>query len=215
LEPFLCSQGVNRLDYILVSHPDEDHISGIRELLSADWPVGCLILSPQAATEESGLELIALAEEKGTEVLLFSQGYIIRDGDVNLKCLYPEETAGHQVANESSLVAELSFKTFSMLLTGDIDSKMEETLKGHWPKASLLKVAHHGSRYSTGAAFLDEVKPQVAVISCSKNNLYGHPHPDTLSRLEDAGSIVYLTMEKGAVQVATDGNRIRISSFIP
>jgi competence protein ComEC len=101
-----------------------------------------------------------------------------------------------------------------MLLTGDIDSKTEEALRGHWPAANLLKVAHHGSKYSTSAAFLDEVKPQAAVISCSKKNLYGHPHPDTLVRLEDAGSHIYSTMDKGAVQVTTDGYKLQISCFI-
>ncbi|MDR0470082.1 MAG: ComEC/Rec2 family competence protein, partial [Peptococcaceae bacterium] len=137
LEPFLRSQGVNRLDYLLVSHADEDHISGIKELLSAGWPVGCLILSPQAANEESGMGLVALAEENGAEVVLLCRGYTVQDGEVYLRCLYPEVTASHQAINESSLVTELSYREFSMLLTGDIDSKTEEALRGHWPAANL------------------------------------------------------------------------------
>ncbi|MCL1805342.1 MAG: ComEC/Rec2 family competence protein [Clostridiales bacterium] len=213
LAPFLRSQGVNRLDYVLLSHMDEDHVSGVRELLTAGWPIGCLILSPQAAAEEAGKELIALAREKGAKSVCLSGGQAIRDGQVALRCLYPGEADGGG-ANELCLVVELTYKRFSLLLTGDIDSRIEEELRGAWSGASLLKVAHHGSKYSTGADFLERVKPRVSVISSSRNNIYGHPSPDTLERLNEAGSLVYMTMERGAVRVTTDGKSFRVDCFI-
>lgn len=214
LEPFLRSQGVNRLDYIVLSHMDEDHISGIRELLAAGWRAGCLIVSPQAQADEKGKELIALAGQNGVKVVYLSKGQVIRDGGMILRCLHPGKDRESEDNNEACLVLQLRYKDFSLLLTGDIDSAIEEELKDEWSGTSLLKVAHHGSKYSTGEDFLARVKPSASVISSGKKNVYGHPHPDTLERLKEAGSQIFLTMDKGAVKVTTSGKGFRISCFL-
>ncbi len=212
LEPFLRSQGINKLDFLLVSHTDEDHISGLREVLER-WPVGTLVLPPQAAAEEAGRVLLAIAERKRVEVVYLSQGQMIKDGKVELRCLSPHQSLSRFNVNEDSLVLELRYKKFSLLLTGDIGSQTEEELAARWKKVSVLKVAHHGARGSTSQTFLDKVKPKVAVISCDSKNVYGHPHPDTLERLRDKGCLTYLTMAKGAVKVSTRGEKLRVSSY--
>ena len=213
LAPFLRSQGVRRLDFVIVSHPDIDHISGISDLLSAGWPVGRLIVASQAAGIDEGRELIRLAEEKGTEVVYLSQGQTIRDGKVALRCLYPADDPDINDTNEMSLVLELRYEAFSLLLTGDIGIPVEEELAGRLSATSVLKVAHHGSGGSSGEAFLEKAAPPVAVISCGRNNLYGHPHPTALQRLADAGSQIYMTMEQGAILVTTRGKSFRVSGF--
>ena len=214
LEPYLRSQGVNRLDYVLVSHTDGDHTSGLMELLAAGWPLGSLILSPQSAQDEAGKALVALAEEKGTKIILLAEGQTIHDGKVTLRCLHPDGGAYYADPNDACLVIKLAYKDFSLLLTGDVDQKTEEGLLGRLDVVSVLKVAHHGSKNSSGEAFLDKVKPQAAVASSSRNNLYGHPHPDTLARLDGAGAQVYLTKDRGAVMLSTNGKRFRIHCFI-
>ncbi|MCL2166013.1 MAG: ComEC/Rec2 family competence protein [Clostridiales bacterium] len=214
LEPFLRSRGVSRLDYVLISHADEDHISGIRDLLLSGWRLKYMLMAPQVVESKEGEALAALAEEKGTAVVRFSAGQQVRDGELVLRCLYPEGDETAVNSNALSIVAELRYKQFSLLLTGDIDADTEDKLLKHLPETSLLKVAHHGSGGSSGTAFLEKVKPLASVISCSKNNLYGHPHPDTLERLKEAGSRPYLTMDAGAVRVRTNGKSFRISGYI-
>lgn len=81
------------------------------------------------------------------------------------------------------------------------------------PDIDLLKVAHHGSKYSTGAAFLQQVRPEVSLISCSEENRYGHPHEELLERLEDCGSAVFITKDWGAVSVFTDGEKIDLKTY--
>jgi len=214
LEPFLRSRGVNRLDYVLLSHMDADHISGIIELLSGGWPIGCLILSPQSASDEAGKVLLDLAKERGTEIAYLSGGQSIRDGQVELRCLYSGVNRAGGDPNDLCLVIELKYKKFTLLLTGDIDGKIEKEIADALSGVSLLKVAHHGSKSGTGADFLERTKPAASVISSGKNNIYGHPGPDTLARLKVAGSLIYMTAERGAVQVNTDGNSFRIDCFI-
>ena len=214
LEPFLRSQGANHLDYVLISHADEDHISGIRDLLLAGWRLRYMVMAPQVAESKEGEALAALAEEKGTAVVRFSAGQQICDGELVLRCLYPEEGKAVTNTNATSIVAELQYRQFSLLLTGDIDAETEDRLLERLPETSLLKVAHHGSGGSSSTAFLEKVKPLASVISCSKNNLYGHPHPDTLARLQETGSRLYLTMDSGALRVTTRGKNFRISGFI-
>ncbi|MEL7622320.1 MAG: ComEC/Rec2 family competence protein [Clostridiales bacterium] len=211
LEPFLRSQGVNKLDFLLASHTDEDHISGLREVLER-WPVGTLVLPPQAAAEEAGRELLAIAEKRQIKVVYLSKGQIIKDGKAELLCLNPHQNFSRFNVNEDSLVLELRYKKFSLLLTGDIGSQTEEELASQWKRASVLKVAHHGAGGSTGKSFLDKVEPKVAIISCGSKNFYGHPHPDTMARLKDTGCLTYLTMDQGAVKVVTRGVKMKVSS---
>jgi competence protein ComEC len=213
LAPFLKTRGASVIDFAVVSHPDRDHISGLTELLTM-WPPKYLILSPAAAAADSGQALVALAADKGVKVLYMRQGEQMRDGQVVISCLGPDEGADLWDVNQASLVLEVAYKDFSLLLPGDIDSRVEAALAAQWRSVSLLKVAHHGAGGGTGADFLAAAQPLAAVISCGENNIYGHPHPDTVKRLEAAGCRIYLTPRDGAVQVITNGKGMRIRPFL-
>ena len=117
--------------------------------------------------------------------------------------------------NEEAMVMELSFGEFQMLCTGDIGADTEKKLlaSGILKDVDCLKVGHHGSRYSTTEAFLEKIKPELAIISCSSINTYGHPSPETVERLEAAGSQVEYTMKNGAITVETDGKKLKIYRF--
>ncbi|MBQ5951983.1 MAG: DNA internalization-related competence protein ComEC/Rec2 [Lachnospiraceae bacterium] len=137
---------------------------------------------------------------------------------VRLEVLWPAASgAGAALSdNAASMVLHLSFGDFSMLLTGDLEGEGEavltRVLKGK--PVTALKAAHHGSRFSTGEPFLEAVRPQIALISCGRNNRYGHPHAETLERLAAAGCRVFGTPSCGQTDVETDGKRVRIRTFL-
>ena len=211
LLPYLKSRGISRLDGIYVSHTDEDHISGVRELLEfvekdlTSLRIENLILPKWSDIQENKnyRELTELAESAGVRVLTVKAGDEIRYGTVRLKVLWPESTASGREVNEDAMVLEMISKDFKGLFTGDIGMVTEEKLiqNGCLEDVDFLKTAHHGSRYSTGAEFLEIVRPELAVVSCSATNTYGHPSPDTLERLKKSGSRVLITRDCGAVTI--------------
>lgn len=222
LLPFLKYQGVSRLDIAIVTHPDEDHVSGLKQLLQEDdVSVGVLLLPEieEELQDEAYRELITLAREHGTKVSVLSQGDRLKQGQLVMTCLYPYEGIRTEDRNSYSTVLEVCYGEFAMLLTGDIDEVGESYLVREVLQTEkeydVLKVAHHGSRYSTTEAFLEVVKPRMAVISCGEDNSYGHPHKETLERLEQAGSKIYVTAESGAVILTfSDQNYIICYSLI-
>lgn len=227
LEPFLKYQGQDRVDYWLVSHGDEDHISGIREVIENRLlEVGCLILPKagmilETAGEERGrdtacLELEALAQETGIPVLWMEAGDHLQDGKLWIRCLGPESGTAYESKNAASMVLHLEYENLRILLTGDLEGAGEQRLLSRellLDDYDILKVAHHGSKYSTGEAFLLQVQPKISLISCDEKNSYGHPHEELLDRLELIGSRVYMTPQSGAVTVISDGKVYKVRTM--
>ena len=298
LKPYLKSRGIRSLRGVFVSHPDEDHMNGVIELLEngADWGIVVEQLFLPAIAEgkrtESFVTLLAAAEVAEVPVSYIKCGDEIRDSQLRLLCLHPEENttladanaysecfyvevfakkikqeaiadrkaiadrqakdASEESAMEGSgengnFAGNGSFagngerKDFRMndgkiniLLTGDVEGEGERQLMQELQalqqpqslqesrrlqeqrgqrefRVDILKVAHHGSGYSTGTEFLATASPAIAIISCGRNNSYGHPHAETLQRLEDARVPWYGTMDYGALTVTVDshGNRLR------
>lgn len=210
--PFLKEQGVGKLHFVMVTHTDKDHISGVEELLlQAAEPggvrIGALLLSEQSYREEAGRELAALAKKAGAAVKVIKAGTVLENKGVKLFCLHPGREGQYADRNAGSLVFRLAYKEFSMLLTGDLEETGEKEIleQGTDIRCEVLKAGHHGSRFSTSEEWLRKVQPKLTLISCGRNNSYGHPHEETLERLEDAGSRKLLTMEEGAVTIRSDG----------
>ena len=218
--PFLKEQGVGSLDYVIVTHTDGDHISGIEELLEqagegGGVKIGTLLLSKQSLEKETGLRLKEMAMESGITVKAVKAGMVLEDKSTRLSCLHPTEGMAYTDKNAGSLVFRLSYGEFSMLLTGDLEETGEkEILQREMDVAcDILKAGHHGSRFSTTKEWLAAVHPQLTLISCGEDNSYGHPHEETLERLRDAGSQVLVTVEQGAITVRSDGERFQIEGF--
>ena len=211
LLPYLKSRGISRLDGIYISHTDEDHISGVRQLLEfigkglTVLRVENLILPDWQNIQDNKnyQELIKLAEAAGTRVMHAKAGDRIKYGQTSLEVLWPLSGASGTEVNEEAMVMEMTSGDFKGIFTGDIGKETEGKLQqnGWLEDVDFLKVAHHGSKYSTGQEFLDIVKPELAVISCSSTNTYGHPSPDTLLRLKNSGSKVLITKDTGAVMI--------------
>ena len=283
LKPYLKSRGIRSLRGVFVSHPDEDHMNGVIELLEngADWGIIVEQLFLPAIAEERRTEdfatLLAAAEAAEVPVSYIKCGDEIRDSQLWLLCLHPEENTTLADANAYSecfyvevfakkmkqeaiddrkAIAERKAKDASegsamegsgengnfagngsfagngerkdfrmndgkinILLTGDVEGEGERQLMQELQeqrgqralRVDILKVAHHGSGYSTGTEFLATASPATAIISCGRNNSYGHPHAETLQRLEDAQVPWYGTMDYGALTVTVDshGNHLR------
>ena len=221
IEPYLLSRAVDCLDYVFVTHGDLDHYSGIMELME-DQELGVrirtLVLPPEEYRDERLRELGRTAAVNGIRVAEIAAGQSLeeKNGRFSIACLAPETGAGIQPGNEASLVLELRFGAFGMLLTGDVEAEGEEALlkSGRLGQCQILKAAHHGSKNSGSEAFLEKVRPAVAIISAGVGNRYGHPHRETLERLSEAGCSVCSTQVSGAVTVVSDGNSIRLGGFL-
>jgi competence protein ComEC len=229
LTPFLLSNGVDKIDYAMFTHSDYDHISGIREIIKKGRiKISHLVLPKIKVKDEVYSEFEALTGEKKIMLQYIKAGDFIQDGRLRIICLHP--LAEHQLlsANDNSMVLSVSYGDFDMLLTGDIEADGEKQLIEQLQNKSgrteyvykpvsdydILKVSHHGSKSSTSEAFLQIVRPEAALISCGKNNSYGHPHKELLERLLRIGCHVRITYETGAVTIKTDGNKLKISNFI-
>ncbi len=217
IEPFLLWKGCSVLDYVLVTHTDEDHISGIKELIEdGRIRIENIVLG---INREDGREISELATEYGINVIYCSAGECLFDRDgLSVSVLSPDPDFIYDDKNQASLVARVAYEDFDLLITGDSDMFAESEYVRYLDdgeRIDVLQCPHHGSKYSSSQLLLERIRPKVTVISCSKNNVYGHPASETLERLEDVGSDVYVTAKCGMVTIVygTDGS-FRVDSFI-
>ena len=222
IEPYLLSQGIGSLDYVFVSHGDQDHISGIKELVQRQKTgviIKRLVFPTQTVWDDALKELAEMAEKEGIPVFTMEKGQCLTEGKLSLTCIQPGKGEMEETGNSASLVLALRYGDFDMLFTGDVEGKGEKRLVDHLQREysecvwDVLKTAHHGSGNSTTEEFLKTAAPQYAFISAGKNNFYGHPHKETLERLKDAGAIVYSTQEEGAVTIVVSEGEFTISGF--
>lgn len=219
--PFLKSKGIGRVDYVIVTHGDSDHISGIHEILSdRSIRIDSLVVSYANAKQEGIVTLIDLAKQNKTKIIYVQTGDMIKDDKMKLTCLHPTKEFESESLNAYSTVMSLEYGRFQALFTGDLEKDGEEVLLNKKEETrllqqyDLLKVGHHGSKYSTSTELLDWVSPRISFISCGKNNRYGHPHPELIERLNKAGSKSIFTMDSGAITVKTDGKTIQVIPYI-
>lgn len=215
--PFLKSQGVGTLDYLFLTHMDEDHVNGTRELLedqSHGVRVRCLCLA-DIPGDETREELERTAEQFGTEILWISRGTRFCEKNFSLDCLYPLKGGNGDDKNENSMVLVGEFFGRKILFTGDLEGKgEEETVRlGGLSKVDILKVGHHGSKGATSERFLGYVSPRIAVISAGEGNSYGHPAPEVLERLKKEGTRIYETQTGGAIIVEIDKQEMRVREY--
>ena len=214
--PFFKSQCIRKIDYAVMTHADEDHVSGLIEIMKTSDGIGIevenLVLPDIQCKDEAYHRMIQTAREHGVKILYITKGKYMKFGDVQMKCVYPDITTQAEDRNDYSTVMDVRYHKFSMLLTGDISSKceadIEDELQNHY---TVLKVAHHGSKYSTSESFLQKINPDYNIISVGKQNLYGHPGKETLKRLSDNGGQILRTDKSGEIKICTNGHTMKIS----
>lgn len=207
IEPMLKYYGIRKIDAWFLTHGDSDHVSGIEEAFEdSAIPVKRLIL-PDVSTDETLNEIREMAEQQDIPVMTVRPGNQLKAGNFELSCLYPKAEWCSGDKNNDSLVLSLARTTsgshFVMLLMGDLEKEGETMLleKGGVPDCDVLKVGHHGSSGATSEAFLEAAAPEWAFISCGEDNRYGHPHDETLDRLQKAGCRYLTTARQGALMI--------------
>ena len=292
--PFLKYQGASQIKAVFVSHADSDHYNGIAELLEQAELEGIrvenLVLTDIAdeCRSEGYEELVELAGQNGITVQLLHEGQQLQDGELLFQCLHPSKGYRAEDLNETSMVLLVTYREFSMLLTGDVqgageehltqelqdwkepgvtqmqdvirisgeeesmeeesmeeesieeqsieeesieeqsieDERIEEQIEEKRPQnkmganhteteLTILKVAHHGSKNSTSEEFLKAANPKLAIISCGEGNRYGHPHEETLERLDKVDVPWFCTKDYGAITVTVDDkSRVQVRGYI-
>lgn len=217
IEPFLKAQGCGKLDYVFVSHGDQDHLNGISELIGRrriGVKIGTLVLPVREVWDKALLNLAKQAQKAGITVAEMEPGQKVTEGEMEIVCIQPEKESRLEQGNAASMVLAVTYGEFDLLLTGDVEKEGEELLTDRMKRfygnktLDVLKAAHHGSGNSSAKEFLETVSPKYAVISAGVENRYGHPHKETLQRLKESGSIIYSTQTGGAISVWSDGKRM-------
>ena len=202
---------LEHMDFVISTHPHEDHVGGISAVLNA-VPVD-LILSPLTEWNSKKFESMkSLASKQGAPIIVPDEGDTLQLGGATVTVLHCWPQAGtYTTTNDTSIVVRIDYGETSIIVTGDAEYTSEYMMidSGLPLKADVLRVGHHGSYTSTTQEFLEAVGPQYAVISCGKGNDYGHPHQVTLNKL--AGIELYRTDLQGTVLCVSDGHNIRFT----
>ena len=208
---YLRSHGVKKLDYVIATHPDADHIGGMDDVVEA-MDIGTFIMAfmPEGYTPTSKTyaDMLEAISRKGLKITSAQTGKHYSLGEADIEILGP--VADFTETNNQSVVCRISFGDKRFLFMGDAEKEAENALmeaRGDL-SADVLKIGHHGSKSSTQSKFVKMVSPAYAVISCGENNSYKHPHPETLDTLEELKIRCYRTDRDGTVVITTDGQSI-------
>lgn len=209
---YIKEQGIKSIDLVIATHPHEDHIGGLVDVLK-EFPVKEVIDPAVIHTTKTYEDFLTIIDERDIK---FTEGRadLTRDlgGTATLQILHPGSPSSSDL-NNASIVTRIFFGKTSFLFTGDAESAAENEIigRGYDLNSTILKVGHHGSKTSTTQAFLTAVDPQVAVVMCGDGNSYGHPHAETLAKLHDSKTDIYRTDTQGAIVIKTDGHSFTVN----
>jgi competence protein ComEC len=216
IAPALWTRGVGRLDRLVLTHGDPDHIGGARAVVDDFSPA-----VSEGVVVPSHAPMTTIREYAGTRGHTWSavtSGTTWAMGEVAVRVWHPDppDWERQRVRNDDSVVLELRYRDVSVVLPGDISAEVERTLAERIPPARVrvLKLAHHGSATSTSAEWLDALRPHIAIVSCGRDNRYGHPAGSVMARLGERGIAVRRTDVEGMVVVATDGRSLAASGYL-
>ena len=200
------------IDLVVLTHAEKDHLGGLKDVLLR-YRVGAFLWNGADAGSDSWLELRNVLAEKNIPIVQVGASDRIIQGESIVSIVSPDKTLlANPNKNERSLVMLLASEGIKALFTGDISMETEGTLLDKYDlNADILKIAHHGSRFSTSAEFLNEVSPAVAVIEVGENT-YGHPHPAILQRLTTVGVNPYRTDTHGTVVLLVQDGKIGVKT---
>lgn len=207
---YIKSLGYTSINYIVGTHPHEDHIGGLDDVIKT-FDIGSIYMPKVTADTKTFEDVLDAAESKNLMINTAKSGVSIMDTeDLSVKFLAPTLDS-YENTNDYSAVVKVVYGDTSYLFTGDAE-EFSESLITDDVNADVLKVGHHGSSTSTSTEFLKKVSPSSAVISCGKGNSYGHPHSETLQKLADMGTAVYRTDELGTIVSVSDGKTINFDT---
>jgi competence protein ComEC len=206
---YIQAQNITTIDIVSVTHPHADHIGQLDKIINA-FDVSEVWMNGETTNSQVFTSALAAIEDNNVDYYEPKVGDVFDVGSLEVAVLHPKSLSGD--TNNNSIAIRLQYGEVSFLFTGDgeEDAESEMLSSGANLKADILQVGHHGSKTSTTDRFLNAVKPDVAIYSASVDNQYGHPHIETISRLETSGSLVYGTDVHGTVIVETDGKTFSV-----
>ena len=205
---YLENLGITKIDYLIGTHPHEDHIGGLDDVINK-FDIGQIYMPKIETTTKTFEDVLEAIENKNLTVTAPNKGDEIVLGQATGEFM-TEPILDKDNLNVSSLVFRLEFGNNSFLFMGDAEEENEKTIS--WPKTDVLKVGHHGSSTSSSEEFLKQVQPQYAIIMVGEDNSYGLPTQETINKLNTIGSTIYRTDENGTIQLTSDGNTIKVKT---
>ncbi len=202
--------GISKFDYVVGTHPHEDHIGGLDDIIN-NFDVDTVYMPEVITTTKTFEDVLDAIDKKGLQITVPKIGDKFKLGEADLEVMYTGTDDSD--LNNTSIILKMIFGEYSYLFTGDATDKVEKILLDKNIDVDVLKVGHHGSAYSSTKEFLDKVTPKYAIISVAKENSYGHPSKDTLNRIRNYTKKIYMTSEIGTILLTSNGSKIEISGF--
>ena len=209
LVQYFKEQNITKFDYLIATHPHEDHIGGMDNIVK-NFDIDKIYMPDVTTTTKTFLDVLNAMEEKNMTFDVPNIGQNFALGHTLFQVMYTGNDKKN--LNNSSIILKANFKNTSYLFTGDATSEVEKKILSKDIKATVLKVGHHGSKYSTTTEFLNKVNPKYAIISVGKNNSYNHPNQITIDKLTKKNIEIHRTDQEGSIFLKSDGKTINITS---
>lgn len=204
---FVKSKGITKINYLVGTHPHADHIGGLDDVINSDLEIENVYMPKIQTNTKTFEDVLDALNNKNLKVTAPKRGDNFKIGDANCEIM-TDSILDKENLNLSSITIKLQFGDNSFLFMGDAETENEKTI--NWPKVDVLKVGHHGSNTSSSQDFLNQVKPEYAIIMAGKDNSYGLPKQKILDRLTKTGAKIFRTDELGTITVISDGITIEV-----
>ncbi|MGL5150461.1 MAG: ComEC/Rec2 family competence protein [Clostridium sp.] len=212
---YLNNLNIHFLDYIIATHPHEDHIGNMSEIIDT-YDFGTFYTPNISASSKSFEKMLYSLKKKDKKINAISSttNNIYLGDNTSVTVFSPPPSSKYNDLNDYSPIIRISYKEISFLLTGDAETNAENLSLANNSniKSTVLKIGHHGSSSSTSSKFLQAVSPNIAIISCGKDNPYGHPHKETIDKLKNKDIKTFSTSSYGDIILSSDGYKLKIST---